>query len=60
MIGSKQTTDENKNPITLYVLGTTVGGGRMDATFVNILSSRTLAGWERAHGVHTHTVSKGG
>jgi hypothetical protein len=58
MIGSKETKDENGNPITLYTLGNTVGGGYMDKNSVDVQSSKTLHGWERKHGVHTHPIGK--
>ncbi|MEZ4939337.1 MAG: DUF4329 domain-containing protein [Saprospiraceae bacterium] len=51
MIGSLNTKDENGNPITLYTLGSTIRG---DDNTVDVLDSKTLPGWERAHAVHTH------
>ena len=55
MIGSIDTKDGEGKPITLYTLGNTVKGERYTGGSVDVVASKTLLGWSRNYGVHTHT-----
>jgi RHS repeat-associated protein len=56
VIGSLETTDHNGKPITLFTLGTTVPGRHRS---VDVDESRTLEGWKRQHGIHSHPGDDG-
>jgi RHS repeat-associated protein len=56
VIGSLETTDHNSKLITLFTLGTTVPGIHGS---VDLDESRTLEGWKRQHGIHSHPGDDG-
>ncbi len=56
IIGSKSTSDENGNPITLYILGSIVSNEKGE---VDVMRSSILSGWSKKYAIHTHPIRGG-